>query len=173
MDSSSQQPPSSSEDALKEGVKKIPLLTVNAGPRDGDEWTKRLKEEYKALIEYVKMNKESGSDWFKLEAGNKQGTSWKGRCWVMHNFERYEFELSFELPATYPVAPPPLALPELDGKTEKMYRGGFICLDAHFQPLWTRNAPHFGIAHALALGLAPWLAAEVPHLIAGGKISSK
>jgi len=28
-------------------VKKIPLLTTRAGPRDGEEWTKRLKEEYK------------------------------------------------------------------------------------------------------------------------------
>ena len=69
-----------------------------------------------------------------------------------------------------------------------MYRGGLICLDAHFQPLWSKNVPHFGIAHALALGLgllcfedssalisffrkAPWLAAEVPNLIEKGKIS--
>lgn len=35
---------------IAEAVKKIPLLTVNAGPRDGEEWSKRLKEEYKALI---------------------------------------------------------------------------------------------------------------------------
>ena len=48
---------------------------------------------------------------------------------------------------------PELALPELDGKTEKMYRGGKICLDAHFRPLWQRNVPHFGIAHAMALGV--------------------
>jgi hypothetical protein len=54
-------------------VKKIPLLTVRlrvpalraasrthaetsqvrAGPRDGDVWTQRLKEEYQALIKYV------------------------------------------------------------------------------------------------------------------------
>ncbi len=52
---------------------------------------------------------------------------------MVHNFERYEFELSFDIPVTYPAAPPALALPELDGKTEKMYRGGLICLDAHFQ----------------------------------------
>ena len=26
-------------------------------------------------------------------------------------------------------------------------------------------SPHFGLAHALCLGLAPWLAAEVPHLV--------
>jgi ufm1-conjugating enzyme 1 len=31
-----------------------------------------------------------------------------------------------------------------------------------------RNAPHFGIAHALAMGLAPWLATEVPHLVSQG-----
>jgi ufm1-conjugating enzyme 1 len=116
------------------------------------------------------MNKEQNRDWFQLEA-NPTGTRWTGRCWVNHNFERYEFELTFDLPVSYPVAPVPLALPQLDGKTEKMYRGGLICLDAHFQPLWSRNTPHFGIAHALALGLAPWLAAEVPHLIEEGKIA--
>ena len=30
------------------------------------------------------------------------------------------------------------ALPELDGKTAKMYRGGKICLSDHFKPLWAR-----------------------------------
>ena len=34
-----------------------------------------------------------------------------------------------------------------------MYRGGKICLDAHFRPLWARNVPHFGVAHAMALGV--------------------
>ena len=54
------------------------------------------------------------------------------------------------------------------GKTVKMYRGGKICLTDHFQPLWQRNVPRFGLAHALALGLGPWLAAEVPNLVEGG-----
>ena len=31
-------------------VQKLPLLSVNAGPRDGAEWKKRLKQEYQALI---------------------------------------------------------------------------------------------------------------------------
>lgn len=54
----------------------------------------------------------------------------------------------------YPVTAPELALPELDGKTAKMYRGGKICLTDHFKPLWARNVPKFGIAHALALGVS-------------------
>ena len=54
------------------------------------------------------------------------------------------------------------------GKTAKMYRGGKICLTIHFKPLWAKNQPHFGLAHALCLGLAPWLAAEVPHLVDTG-----
>lgn len=124
----------------------------------------------------------------------------------MHNLLRYEFDLEFDLPVGYPATPPELALPELDGKTEKMYRGGKICLDSHFRsfgllvvydaferidtttpvlrklvlrlryhvmalqvpesdslatrlmcacrPLWARNVPHFGIAHAMALGVS-------------------
>ena len=51
------------------------------------------------------------------------------------------------------MSPPEIILPELDGKTPKMYRGGQICCDIHFNPLWTRNAPTYGIAHALALGV--------------------
>ena len=58
-----------------------------------------------------------------------------------------------------------IVLPELDGKTPKMYYGGKICLSAHFKPLWARNVPRFGIVHALVLGLAPWLAAEIPFLV--------
>lgn len=48
---------------------------------------------------------------------------------------------------------PEIALPELDGKTAKMFRGGKICLTDHFKPLWARNVPRFGIAHAMALGV--------------------
>lgn len=53
----------------------------------------------------------------------------------------------------YPVTAPEIALPELDGKTAKMFRGGKICLTDHFKPLWARNVPRFGIAHAMALGV--------------------
>ena len=55
------------------------------------------------------------------------------------------------------------ALPELDGKTEKMYRGGKICLDSHFRPLWARNVPRFGIAHAMALGVRAAHSDSPPH----------
>ena len=34
-------------------------------------------------------------------------------------------------------------------------------------------SPHFGIAHALCLGLAPWLAAEVPYLVETGIVKPK
>lgn len=77
-----------------------------------------------------------------------------------------------------------------------MYRGGKICLTDHFKPLWARNVPKFGIAHAMALGvrfpflniffiiteivlnicifqLSPWLAVEIPDLIEKGIISYK
>ena len=57
------------------------------------------------------------------------------------------------MPATYPLTPIELALPELDGKTEKMYRGGKICQDIHFAPLWQKMTPKYGIAHALAAGV--------------------
>jgi hypothetical protein len=34
-----------------------------------------------------------------------------------------------------------------------IFSGGKICMTDHFQPLWARNVPRFGIAHALALGV--------------------
>ena len=58
---------------------------------------------------------------------------------------------------TYPTTAPEIALPELDGKTAKMYRGGKICLSDHFKPLWARNVPKFGIGHAMALGVSLYL----------------
>lgn len=35
------------------------------------------------------------------------------------------------------------------------------------------DSPRFGIAHALCLGLAPWLAAEVPILVDSGMVKHK
>ena len=160
------------DEATKKTVQKLPMLTVKAGPRDGAEWIKRMKEEYMALIQYQKVNKEAGNEWFTIES-NKTGTRWTGKVWYVHEMVKYEFDLEFELPVAYPNVSPELALPELDGKTEKMYRGGKICLDAHFRPLWARNVPHFGVAHAMALGMGPWLAVEIPDLIRKGQIKDK
>jgi ufm1-conjugating enzyme 1 len=111
---------------------------------------------------------------------------------------RYEFEIEFDIPITYPKTAPEIgktlmqfqrfskfsAIPSLDGKTAKMYRGGKICLSDHFKPLWARNVPKFGIAHVLTLGLGPvrtirrlintlfqWLAVEVPALVERGVIT--
>ncbi|RXH92529.1 hypothetical protein DVH24_033425 [Malus domestica] len=152
----------------KSTLTQIPLLTTKAGPRDGAAWTQRLKEEYKALIAYTQMNKSNDNDWFRISAANPEGTRWTGKCWYVHNLLKYEFDLQFDIPITYPATAPELELPQLDGKTQKMYRGGKICLTVHFKPLWAKNCPRFGIAHALCLGLAPWLAAEIPILVDSG-----
>ncbi|GAB1285701.1 Ubiquitin-fold modifier-conjugating enzyme 1 [Apodemus speciosus] len=122
--------------------------------------------------DYVENNKNSDNDWFRLES-NKEGTRWFGKCWYIHDFLKYEFDIEFEIPITYPSTAPEIAVPELDGKTAKMYRGGKICLTDHFKPLWARNVPKFGLAHLMALGLGPWLAVEVPDLIQKGVIQHK
>lgn len=124
-------------------------------------------------FQYVQNNKDADNDWFRLES-NKEGTKWFGKCWYIHDLLRYEFDVEFDvsiiiniffqfeinkkklpqIPITYPNTAPEIALPELDGKTAKMYRGGKICLSDHFKPLWARNVPKFGIAHAMALGVS-------------------
>ena len=146
-------------------VENIPFCTINASPRD-ELWSNRLKEEVKTLISYIKSTKESETDWFYIKPINKQGTQWKGYCWFIYEMKKYQFNLEFELPVSYPHTPFEILLPELEGKTAKMYRGGKICLSLHFKPLWSQNVPHFGIAHALVMGLAPWLASEIPDLVA-------
>ncbi|MGH0165340.1 UNVERIFIED_CONTAM: hypothetical protein FKN15_069099 [Acipenser sinensis] len=65
---------------------------------------------------------------------------------------REEYLALIKIPVTYPATAPEVAIPELDGKTAKMYRGGKICLTDHFKPLWARNVPKFGLAHLMALG---------------------
>ncbi|RQM16872.1 hypothetical protein B5M09_009898 [Aphanomyces astaci] len=155
-------------------TQRIPVLNVRAGPRDGGEWIKRLKEEYTALIHVCHTHPvdPAMSDRPHLPlAINYSSSRWTGTCWTFHDGLRYEFGLTFDIPATYPVTHPEICVPDLDGKTAKMYRGGKICLTGHFAPLWQRNVPRFGIAHAMALGLAPWLAAEVPDLIERGMIT--
>ena len=137
------------DDATKATMSKLPLCTIKAGPRDGEDWIKRVKEEYKALIQvrppaaaarasarahapppcrhraqYQQVNKEAGNEWFTIEAANKTGTRWQGKVWTFHDSIKYEFDLEFDIPVSYPSVAPELALPELDGKTEKMYRGG-------------------------------------------------
>merc|ERR1711957_943377 len=155
----------------KATLKKMPLLKVNAGPRDApDKWNERLKEEIAASIAYVNVCTETDNQWFHLEP-SEDGLRWWGKVWIYHNMLKYEFDIEFDIPVTYPATSPELALPELDGTTAKMYRGGKICLTDHFNPLRARNTPRFGIAHAMCLGMAPWLAAEVPCLVVIGKIS--
>lgn len=158
--------------ATKKTLSNIPLLKTKAGPRDKDLWPTRLKEEYQALIKYVGNNKESDNDWFRLES-NKEGTRWWGKCWHIQDLLKYEFDVEFDIPVTYPSTAIEITLPEIDGKTAKMYRGGKICLTDHFKPLWAKNVPKFGIAHAMALGLGPWLAVEIPDLISKGLILHK
>ncbi|KAI6176936.1 Ubiquitin-fold modifier-conjugating enzyme 1 [Aphelenchoides bicaudatus] len=164
-------PTSKMDEAAKQTLKSIPVFKKNAGPRDGDLWLGRLQEEFETLIKVIESNKEKDADWFRIEA-NEDGTRWFGKCWYFHNMVKYEFDLEFDIPITYPKTAPEIAIPSLDGKTAKMYRGGKICLSDHFKPLWARNVPKFGIAHALTLGLGPWLAVEVPSLIERGVISA-
>ena len=38
------------DEATKQSLAQIPLLKTKAGPREGDLWVQRLKEEYTALI---------------------------------------------------------------------------------------------------------------------------
>ncbi len=109
------------DEGIKKTVTAIPLLSVKAGPRDPN-WSDRLKEELSALIASVNKNKAEDNDWFKIAPQDKTGTLWKGTCWFIHEHVKYEFNLQFEVPVTYPETAPEIEIPSLDGKTAKIYR---------------------------------------------------
>jgi ufm1-conjugating enzyme 1 len=72
------------------------------------------------------MNKTTDQSWFNIKS-NKEGTKWFGTCWYVHELIKYEFKVQFDIPVTYPATAPEIEIPELEGKTVKMYRGGKIC----------------------------------------------
>ena len=51
------------DEATKRTLAAIPLLRTRAGPRDGDQWVTRLKEEYTSLI---KVEWTSNAMWLKV-----------------------------------------------------------------------------------------------------------
>lgn len=146
------------------------MLKTNAGPWNWELWVQQLKEECQSLIQYVENNKNIDINCFWLES-NKEETRWFGKCWY-HLF-KYKFDIEFDITITYPTTAPEIAVPEVDGKTTKMYRSGKICLTDHFKSLWARSMPEFGLAHLMALGLGSWLAVEIPNLIQKGMIQHK
>jgi ufm1-conjugating enzyme 1 len=147
----------------------LPIFHINAGPLKAA-WQDRLKEELVALIDLVERNTAKDNDWFDIQPLDETGVEWEGTCWYIYEHVKYEFRVHFEIPATYPATPIEIELPELDANTEKMYRGGKICLDIHFAPLWRSMAPKYGIVHCLCLALGPWLAAEIPYLVETGVV---
>ena len=68
------------------------MLKTVAGPKDGEKWITRLEEELLVLIQYIEMNKADDNDWFNIEC-NDDGTKWHGKCWLVHNLVKYEFDL--------------------------------------------------------------------------------
>ncbi|KAL4827070.1 hypothetical protein H8958_016151, partial [Nasalis larvatus] len=144
-------------------LSEILALKTNAGPQDWELWVQRLKKEYQSLIWYVENNKNS----------NKVATRWFGKGWYIHDLLKCDFDNEFEILITYLTTAREIAVPELYGKTAKMYRGGKICLSDNFKSLWARNIPKFELAHPMSLGLGPRLAVEIPDLIQKGVFQHK
>ena len=45
--------PAGLDNSTKQTLQKIPLLSINAGPRGGEQFKARLKQEYTALIQAI------------------------------------------------------------------------------------------------------------------------
>ncbi len=64
-----------------------------------------------------------------------------GTCWFIHEHVKYEFNLQFEVPVTYPETAPEIEIPSLDGKTAKIYRFSALQLQSHHKaPVHPLNA---------------------------------
>ena len=55
---------------------------------------------YFLSFQYVQNNKEADNDWFRLES-NKEGTRWFGKCWYIHEMQKFEFDLEFDVSIKY------------------------------------------------------------------------
>ncbi|KAB2634359.1 ubiquitin-fold modifier-conjugating enzyme 1-like [Pyrus ussuriensis x Pyrus communis] len=95
-------------------------------------------------FEYTQMNKSS----------DNEGTQWTGKCWYVYNLLKYEQKIRMH----------GLTYSNLFGKSLMQTNNVLICLIKH---VWSYR-PRFGMAHALCLGLAPWLAAFMLIRIAHG-----
>lgn len=101
-------------------------------------------------VKYVKNNKDNDNDWFRLES-NKEGTKLLTTRMFPHFSGGLEsvgrlstslntnsmFNSTYvgmlnisdcQIPIGYPATNPEIAIPELDGKTAKMYRCPFFIL---------------------------------------------
>jgi ufm1-conjugating enzyme 1 len=158
----------SKNSALLSDASRIPLLSVKAGPND-EGWTLRVKEELRSLIACIAANKAEDAHWFLLQP-SPDGKQWTGSCWHYYKNVKYDFAVEFAIPSAYPQCPPEIIIKRTIGLTSKQYTNGAICFDSHLAPLWHRNVPTYGIAHAMQLGLSTWLAVEVPELVEAGKL---
>jgi ufm1-conjugating enzyme 1 len=41
------------EQSISTTLESLPFIKTNAGPKDGEAWIERLKEEYMLLIQYI------------------------------------------------------------------------------------------------------------------------
>jgi hypothetical protein len=109
-----------------------------------DAWKKRLKEEYSVLVTYMKALKADDALWFSCKEvthddsgapipDGHRGEQWRGEAWWYHENMRYKFQMIIQLPVGYPAVPPEIILPQLLGKTPKMYR----CVHRLYAPSFT------------------------------------
>ncbi|RXH71524.1 hypothetical protein DVH24_018879 [Malus domestica] len=116
-------------------------------------------------FEYTQMNKSNDNDWFRISAANPKGTRWTGKCWYVYTSSSTSSISSSISPS--PTPPPHLNSSSLTRRQDPKGRPyfdftifplpPFLFSDCNLSPLI--SGPRFGMAHALCLGLAPWLAA--------------
>ncbi|KAK1858862.1 hypothetical protein I4F81_001462 [Pyropia yezoensis] len=163
----------------------LPPLTVKAGPL-AEGWPARHQEELATFAAAVEVNRQSQREWFSITP-NDTGTRWTGTCWAYFLNRRFQLDVVLTLPPAFPLEPPAVALPALAAATAAAAAtattatttaatsagadaDGRVLPSAQFADAWARRAPAWGVVHALAAGLGPWLAVHVPDLVAQGVV---
>lgn len=79
----------------KKTLGQIPLLKTRAGPRDGDLWVQRLKEEYQSLIAVSKQYLYI-SDWigkkYNCKYNHRTRYSSNQNCWYSYSINQFHID---------------------------------------------------------------------------------
>ena len=74
--------------------------------QEAELWEQAIERGIYGTILYIKNNKAEDNDWFNIKPKDKSGTFWEGKCWNYYEGLKYELNLRFAIPATYPAAAP-------------------------------------------------------------------
>lgn len=156
--------PTRMENSVRETAKHLPLLTIDAGPRDGDRWKERLKQEYKVSPDqgFQQISVASLYQTFWFSEGTKEvPKNTSSKISRLRFTENCDAKTWSPCPVLWGLCEPtPGKLPSRKGgKRVERVAGkgaGFVSLCA-----WSSSVPHFILGCVLCLIGSHWVCGTV------------